>query len=69
VPCAIAPRSWYDHASRPSMQATDDVSLVRNVGGLPFAITHGSHENINRTTAEDLVYAAAMLQIRVSASR
>lgn len=58
----------HTHASRTSMQATDDVSLVRNMG-LPVAITHGSYENIKITTAEDLVYAAAILHTRLSANR
>ena len=50
-------------ARRTSMQATDDASLVRNMEQ-PVAITSGSYENIKITTAEDLVYAAAILQRR-----
>ncbi len=52
-------------ACRTSVQATDDASLVRNMGQ-PVAITSGSYENIKITTAEDLVYAAAILQRRGS---
>jgi 2-C-methyl-D-erythritol 4-phosphate cytidylyltransferase len=55
----------HTQARRTSMQATDDASLVRNMG-LPVAITQGSYENIKITTAEDLVYAAAILQRRGS---
>lgn len=51
------------HARSTSVQATDDASLVRHMG-LPVAITAGSYENIKITTAEDLVYAAAILQTR-----
>ena len=52
-------------ARQTSIQATDDASLVRNMGQ-PVAITSGSYENIKITTAEDLVYAAAILQRRGS---
>jgi len=55
-------------ASQTAMQATDDASLVRNMG-LPVAITAGSYANIKITTAEDLVYAAAILTTRGSVLR
>jgi 2-C-methyl-D-erythritol 4-phosphate cytidylyltransferase len=42
-------------------QATDDASLVINMG-MPVALVAGSYENIKITTPADLIHAAALLR-------
>ncbi len=51
----------HEHARDGGVQATDDASLVINMG-LPVALVAGAYENIKVTTPADLVHAEALLK-------
>ncbi|MET3699960.1 2-C-methyl-D-erythritol 4-phosphate cytidylyltransferase [Bacillus oleivorans] len=55
----------YELAERDSFFGTDDASLVERLG-VPVAIVEGQYDNIKLTTKEDLYFAEAILNNRLS---
>lgn len=61
-------RKGFSNAAEKSLEVTDDVSLVEQLGE-PVKITEGEYTNIKVTTPEDMAVAEAILKERGYAAR